>query len=126
MRRGLAGDHAAYRALLDDLSRRLRLYVTRRLGRDFAADAEDQVQETLLSIHARRATYDVSRPFTAWVHAVARYKLIDHLRRQRTHVGVPLDDAGAIFASDDHEAAAARLDVERMLETIPERQRSMV
>ena len=56
MRRSLAGDQIAYRELLGDLTKRLRFYFGRRLGRDFAADAEDLVQDTLMAIHARRAT----------------------------------------------------------------------
>ncbi|MGG2478225.1 sigma factor, partial [Rhizobium sp. BR5] len=38
------------------------------------------VQETLLSLHAKRETYDRARPFTAWFFSIARYKLIDHYR----------------------------------------------
>ena len=31
-----------------------------------------------------------------------------------------------LFSPDDHEAAAARMDVDRMLATIPEHQRSLI
>ncbi len=31
-----------------------------------AADADDLVQETLASLHAKRASYDPSRPFLPW------------------------------------------------------------
>ena len=44
-------------------------------------EAEDLVQETLIGIHSRRATYDPNQPFTAWVYGIARYKLIDEFRR---------------------------------------------
>ena len=47
-----------------------------------AAPAEDLVQETLIAIHSRRATYDPGQPFTAWVYGIARYKLIDEFRRE--------------------------------------------
>jgi RNA polymerase sigma-70 factor (ECF subfamily) len=40
------------------------------------------VQETLLAIHNQRHTYDAGQPLTAWVHAIARYKLVDLLRRR--------------------------------------------
>jgi RNA polymerase sigma-70 factor, ECF subfamily len=41
------------------------------------------VQEALLAIHTQRHTYDPAEPLTPWVYAIARYKLIDHLRRNR-------------------------------------------
>ena len=69
----LAGDAAAYRMLLQGLTRHLRGYYAKRLG---AAAAEDAMQETLIAIHAKRATYDPARPFTAWVYGIARYKLV--------------------------------------------------
>jgi RNA polymerase sigma-70 factor (ECF subfamily) len=62
----LAGDAAAYRALLAALGELLRRYYARRLAD--AASAEDLVQETLIAVHTkRRATYDTS----ASLHALA-------------------------------------------------------
>src|SRR5229473_445768 len=81
----LNGDAASHRALLDRLSRRLRAYYKGKLegvGRG-ASEAEDLVQEAVLAIHIKRHTYDPAEPMTAWVHAIARYKLIDFLRRTR-------------------------------------------
>ncbi|MGE0747159.1 MAG: sigma-70 family RNA polymerase sigma factor [Rhodospirillales bacterium] len=123
---GLAGDAVAYRTLLGQLGDHLRRYYLRRLGRDRAADAEDLVQEALMAVHARRATYDTDAPFTAWVHAIARYKLVDHYRRRRIRATVPLDDADAVFAADAAGPAAARHDVERLLETLPDRPRTLI
>lgn len=114
----LAGDRSAYARLLTELGAHLRRYFERRLSE--AAEAEDLVQETLLAIHTRRATYDPSRPFTAWAYAIARYKLIDHLRRRRARPTSPLDDnVQELFAPDDHEAAMASADLERLLVTLP-------
>ena len=89
---GLSGDAASYRALLEATAVRLRLYYARRIGADHIA-LEDLVQETLIAVHTRRATYDRNRPFTAWLHAIARYKLIDYMRSHRIHSAVPLEDA---------------------------------
>jgi len=122
----LDGDARAYRRLLDALGIALRLYYRRRLGSADAADAEDLVQDTLIAMHARRATYDPGQPLTAWVYAIARYKLIDHYRRNRLRRTVPLEDAGAIFAEDESAAALARLDLGRMLETLPEDTRGLI
>src|SRR6266436_561603 len=102
---GLAGDAAAHRTLLDRLSGRLRAYYKSRLARigRSAAEAEDLVQEALLAVHIQRHTYDRDQPLTPWVHAIARYKLIDHLRHtRRAMADLPLDDAEGVMAQDDH------------------------
>jgi len=59
----LTGDASAYRMLLEGLTRHLRSYYARRLD---PGAAEDAVQETLIAIHVRRATYEPALPFTAW------------------------------------------------------------
>ena len=119
----LAGDAAAYRRLLAALTGHLRAYYLRRVG---AATAEDLVQETLIAIHTRRATYDPSMPLTAWVYGIARYKLIDEFRRERRRASVPLEDADELFAADETEALAARRDVEKLLSKLPEAKRALV
>ncbi len=122
----LEGDARAYRALLNALSAGLRIYYRRRLDGADAADEEDLVQDTLIAMHTRRATYDPGQPLTAWVYAIARYKLIDHYRRRRYRRTVPLEDAGALFAADEFAAALARLDVERILDTLPDSTRTLI
>ena len=122
--RGLAGDGAAYHAFLKELSAHLRAFLRRRLMR-LPDDVEDLVQETLLAVHNQRHTYEADQPLTAWVHAIARYKLIDLLRRRadRDALHDPLDDDLAVFATCDTEAADARRDVMKLLDQLPERQR---
>jgi len=124
MVRSLGGDGAAYAELLRKLQGYLRAYYLRRLGR--AADAEDLLQETLIAMHTRRATYDPSRPLTAWVHAIARYKLIDHYRKTKRQAEEPLDDPDALFSSEDANAAEAQRDVERLLTGLPEKTRRLI
>src|SRR3546814_12918746 len=68
---GLAGNAEAYHQLLEAVAQRLRVYFTRRAGAD-CADLEDLVQETLIAIHRKRASYDRTLPFTAWLHAIGR------------------------------------------------------
>src|SRR5258708_26066686 len=81
---GLAGEAGPYRRLLDKLSGLLRAYYGRRCPP--GVDAEDLVQETLIAVHTRRATYDARQPFTALAYAIARSKLIDALRRCPAHL----------------------------------------
>jgi len=124
MVRGLAGDNAAYRVFLKELSAHLRAFLRRRLTR-LPDDVEDLVQETLLAIHNQRHTYESEQPLTAWVHAIARYKLVDLLRRRagREALHEPLEDELAVFAANDSDAADAQRDVAKLLARLPDRQR---
>jgi RNA polymerase sigma-70 factor (ECF subfamily) len=122
---GLAGDAASYRSLLRAVQAQLRSYYGRRIGTDHAA-LEDLVQETLIAVHTRRATYDPDRPFTAWLHAIARYKLIDYLRERRAQPFVSLDDGSDFAGTDDANAATAGLDIARLLDTVPAKTRELI
>jgi RNA polymerase sigma-70 factor (ECF subfamily) len=125
----LDGDAASHRALLDQLSRRLRAYFKGKLagfGRG-ASEAEDLVQEAVLAIHIKRHTYNPTEPLTPWVHAIARYKLIDFLRRTRTSMAdVPLDEADNVLAQDDNVSAESTYDVRRLMERLPKNMRSAI
>lgn len=122
--RGLGGDRTAYEAFLKALSAHLRAFFRRRLAR-LPDEVEDLVQETLLAVHNQRHTYQPDQPLTAWVHAIARYKLIDMLRRRANHDALndPLDDEREVLAGSDTEAADAQRDVARLLEQLPDRHR---
>jgi RNA polymerase sigma-70 factor, ECF subfamily len=114
-----SGDAKAYAALLEMLGGHLRAFFRRRLGRE-PDSVEDLVQETLLAVHNHRDTYDQLGPFTAWVHAIAKYKLIDHLRRSGRRVTESLADNAEAFASEaDHDASNARRDLGKLLATLP-------
>ncbi len=118
MLKSLDGDAKAYTRLLAELTRHLRAYYSRRLG-DAQDDAEDLVQDTLIAMHRRRDSYDPKQPLTAWVYAIARYRLIDHYRRRKVRKAVPLEDAAELFAADDIEPAMARRDVSKLLDRLP-------
>jgi RNA polymerase sigma-70 factor (ECF subfamily) len=120
----LAGDAAAYRAFLKALAPLLRGYFRKRLF-DLPDDVEDLVQETLLAIHSHRHTYKPAQPLTAWAHTIARYKLVDLLRARsrREALHEPWDDALALFAEPEGNAAESRHDLATLLATLPERQR---
>ena len=122
--RGVAGDAAAYHVFLKELSAHLRAFLRRRLSR-LPDEVEDLVQETLLAVHNQRHTYDAGQPLTAWLHAIARYKLLDLLRRRARGDAWndPLDETTELLAAADSDAADARRDVAKLLDTLPDRQR---
>ena len=130
MLRGLDGDATAYRSFLQASSAHLRAFFRRRLQR-WPDEVEDLVQECLLAIHNQRLTYDTGVPLTSWIHAIARYKLIDWLRRhaRRDALHTPYDeddDAQALFSSADGDAADASRDLARLLATLPAQQRDAI
>jgi RNA polymerase sigma-70 factor (ECF subfamily) len=125
MLKGLAGDQAAHRAFLTEAAALLRAYFRNRL-RGQAEDAEDLVQETLVALHTRRDSYDPNYPLTAWMYAIARYRLIDHLRRQRHRNHASLDGLDVADSDPEYEASDARRDVTVLLEKLPEKQRTAI
>jgi len=129
MQASLAGDAADYRTLLSRLSANLRAYYKGRLARigRSATEAEDLTQEALMAIHTRRHTYDPAEALTPWVYAIARYKLIDHLRRTRASLAdLPLDDAEDIMAQDDHVGIESAYDLTRLLSRLPDKMRRAI
>src|SRR6266849_8271025 len=121
----LDGSAVSYRTLLERLSSRLRAYYKGKLARvgRGATEAEDLVQEVLLAIHLKRHTYDTGTP---WVHTIARYKLIDYLRRTRSAASVPIDEGTQVMAQDDNAAAESCHDVRKLLRRLPEKVRCSI
>jgi len=125
----LDGDAEAHRELLSRLGARLRGYFKSRLKRinRGPVEAEDLVQEVLIAIHTRRHTYDRSQLLTPWVHAIARYKFVDHLRRTRASMNdVAIDSVADVMARDDREAVESGVDLERLLDNISPKMRRAI
>ncbi|HEY6256722.1 MAG TPA: sigma-70 family RNA polymerase sigma factor [Xanthobacteraceae bacterium] len=78
-----AGDRAAYEALLRDCVGVI-AGVARRQG--VPADRiDDVVQDTLVTVHRARQTYDPARSFTAWLAVIAERRAVDLLRKTGRH-----------------------------------------
>lgn len=118
---GMGGHDRAYHALLRLCAERLRIYFRRRLAGG-EQDAEDLVQETLVAIHRKRATYDSSLPFTAWLHGIARYRLIDFLRREYRRASLPADDMLEPAEGSAVDAILAEIDVASLLARLAPKQ----
>lgn len=82
MMRCQSGDPISYRILLH----RLHSYIHSVLSRELKQrnHIDDLIQEVLLSVHKARFTYDPSKPFKPWLHAIIRYRMIDSIRILRT------------------------------------------
>ncbi len=105
-----AGEASAYRRLLVEVGSWLNAYYSRRLPPGMVDDA---AQEALLTLHAKRHTYDPSKPFGPWLAAIARYKWIDRLRAMKTAPMEELSDA--LTVRDCGEAVQSARSLEALL-----------
>jgi RNA polymerase sigma factor (sigma-70 family) len=96
MRDAQAGDKVAYQRLLRGCTPLIRR-VARHQGVQ-GDRVDDVVQETLLTIHRARQTYDPSRSFSSWLYAIAQRRAIDGLRRHGRQ------DRREIHAPQNYEA----------------------
>lgn len=124
-----AGDRRAYEDLLRECLPLLRQICRARL-RD-ATEAEDAVQDTLLTIHRARASYDASRPFRPWLVAIAERRALDRIRARGRRSGreaaldlaaeLPAPEASADAALDANHAAAQ---LREAVQDLPQSQRT--
>jgi RNA polymerase sigma-70 factor (ECF subfamily) len=125
--RAQAGDEAAYREALTRIAARLRGFFGRRL-QSVPDEVEDLVQETLIALHLQRGTCDPALPVSAWVHAIARHKLVDLWRRRgrREALHVPLDELDDSACPAVPEEKPARRDLLALLESLPTAQQRAI
>ncbi|MEO8777785.1 MAG: sigma-70 family RNA polymerase sigma factor [Rhodanobacter sp.] len=101
-----AGDRRAYEKLLADSVALIRM-IAKRQGVAFD-HLDDVVQETLLTVHRVRHTYDPTRSYDTWLMAIARRRAIDALRSHGRRDRRELHDEIAVDQHPDlHDASAA-------------------
>lgn len=126
MARAQTGDRDAYASLLVLLTSVTRQFARARLGA--VPWIDDVVQETLLTVHRARQTYDPARPFAPWFYAIASSRLIDVLRRERRvasreiagELPEPKPEGGSPDGGLDVDAIRAAV------KALPDRQREVV
>lgn len=102
LRAALSGDQRAYARFLQTIAPILR-GVVRARGSQFSPEAqEDIVQDILLSVHAKRHTWDPTASVLPWLYAITRYKVIDAQRRRRHRAHEPLDPVIDRIAAEPH------------------------
>jgi RNA polymerase sigma-70 factor (ECF subfamily) len=128
MRAAQAGDKRAYSRLLREITPFVRALLRRHCSQ--REDIEEMVQDTLLTLHRVRQTYDPARPFSPWLGAIATRRGIDGLRRRsrraRHEVSGQIEDYETFEdpqANIDIEGAGAPAAVEALLQRLPLRQR---
>lgn len=123
-----AGDERAYAQVLGLIAKRLRPFYGRRL-QGKPSEVEDLVQETLLALHLKRDTYDTGSPLSAWVFAIARYKLVDMWRKhgRQDAFNDSLDELGEydVPVAQARDEGAGQ-DLETLLDSLPVAQKSAI
>jgi len=107
----------------------LRAYYRHRFARigHGPTEAEDLLQEALIAVHTYRHTYDRSQPFTPWIHAIARYKFLDYLRRTKVSFkDIPMESAQELTATSEVAAVESGLDLERLMSSISSKARQAI
>lgn len=121
MARSQYGDADAHEAVLRFCMRWLTRYFS---GKIHADHVQDLVQETLISVHNKRASYDATRPFLPWLAAIARYRWIDRLRKvYRTEIADTNIEPEAI---DPEDGIAAAISIERMMQMLSQKQQVVI
>lgn len=85
-----AGDHDAFAQLHDQLAPPLNRFVFRLLGD--AQDAEDVVQDTLMTLYLHLNEIDPPEKLRPYVYRVARNRCYDRLRRSGRYEQVAMED----------------------------------
>ena len=116
------GDASAYRVLLAEIQLWLERYFRRRVA---PAQLDDLVQEVMMAVHAKRATWDPTRAFLPWLAAIARYRWVDHLRKVYRKAEDELGDHDAAEDSEE-EAVMARMSLERLFVHLPDKQSEVI
>jgi RNA polymerase sigma-70 factor (ECF subfamily) len=124
------GDRAAYERLLREIMPFVRSLSRRRCHNP--ADVEEIVQDTLLTVHRVRHTYDPHRPFKPWVAAITARRAIDILRRRQRiskyeTTEPQLHETFSEAAANHEEQAVDSADeLAHLLQHLPARQREAV
>lgn len=122
-----AGDGVAYDRLLRGVTPFIRALARRHCRNP--SDLEELVQDTLLTLHRVRHTYDPGRPFSPWLAAIASRRSIDGLRRRLRLARYEVADATAhetfvdAAANNDVEQLRSVEEVGDLLRLLPARQR---
>lgn len=117
----LRGEQDAYRLLLSSLRPWLTAYFKKRVHSNLV---EDLIQDTLLTLHAKRQTFDPRYSFGPWIAAVARHRWIDHMRATLKYVETEYDDNYP--CQETERDIYAKHDVKALLKLIPSHQAKVI
>lgn len=127
MKLALGGDKRAYADLLQETTRLLRPFLSKRLN--FSTEVDDVLQEILISIHKARHTYDGNRSYKPWAYAIAKFRLQDYLRMHYAdHLrhAVELSEVENILPEDVTESGISYESISGEIHKLPEKQATIL
>jgi RNA polymerase sigma-70 factor (ECF subfamily) len=123
-----SGDARAFEALYRKHSRRVYALVWRLAGGN-AARAEDLVQEAFIRAWQALPGFRFQSAFSTWLHRLAVNTALMELRSRRGGQDLEVDDAALEWQASADTAGQRtreRLDLERVIATLPERARAVL
>jgi RNA polymerase sigma-70 factor (ECF subfamily) len=101
LRAHVSGDLHAFARLYDRYDRPCWRFIRRTLAAAHADAADDLHQETWIAVSRNAAAFDpMKASFAAWLFAIARNKVWDHLRRQKVAILASPEDDEAMTVPD--------------------------
>lgn len=124
--KGQQGCADSYKIFLLEVSMLLRAFLLNKTNS--SSDAEDILQETLLSIHQARHTYSPGRPVGPWIYAICENRIIDGARKQSR--GERLKKAWALEQNNESifQADSGYLSerVFELMKSLPQKQKQII
>ncbi len=93
------------------------------------ADAEDALQEALLSVHRTAGAFRADAAVRSWLHTIVVNACLDRIRRNKVRGTVPFDDGDGSEPREPRDEIAGRetsMMIDRALFTLPPEQRAAV
>lgn len=127
MKESQGGNSDSYAKLLMRVAQMLQSYVRKSVASDMV---DDVIQEIILGIHLKRHTFNSEQYFLPWLYAIARYKVIDYLRRKGRQEKLFFSHEDlALLAVSDVELTVESVSTEKLekiISTLPSKQLSVV
>jgi RNA polymerase sigma-70 factor (ECF subfamily) len=118
----VAGDRYAFEELF--LRHHRQLHRVARLTSRSAEDAEDALQDAMVSAHRGAASFRHHAAVSSWLHRIVVNACLDRLRRNKTHPTTVLDDRYPV--PDRTAQVDTAIAVQRALMRLPVEQRAAV
>jgi RNA polymerase sigma-70 factor, ECF subfamily len=121
----LAGDKQSYRLFLTQIAPLLRQIISRKIS---GSDAEDVLQEVLISIDKSKHTHDGLRPLMPWINAIVAFRINDQLRKNYSNMRYNHVDIAELenILSDVTESPIQTEYINELLNSVAERERKII
>lgn len=99
MARLASGEDLALNGIMERWRSRLIAYLYRFTGNEAAAI--DLAEETFVRVYQGRLKFRAGQPFSTWLFGIAANLARNHLRWQRRHPTLPMEEAGEVTSGED-------------------------